>query len=212
MPPAVIAAVAALALAEAPAGPPGYPASDPPVRTRPDWTRVPTLDEIADFYPRRAQALGLEGRAVLECRISVTGRLKDCLVRAETPAGAGFGDAALQLAPLIVARPGTINGAPIADEPVRVPIAFRLPGGPLPGLDESLRCHGLLSAHLGLSPDDSRLAEAAGLAGERADLLMTQAGVDAGARQERLAAARAAAPRPRRAGATHDPCFPAFLQ
>lgn len=209
---AVFAAATVVVLAEAPAWAPGVPPFDPPVRTRPDWTRVPTLDEIADFYPRRATALGLEGRAVLECRVSVAGRLKDCRVYTETPPGAGFGEAALRLAPLIVARPGTINGAPIVDEPVRVPIAFRLPGGPLPGLDETLRCHGLLSAHLALSPADSRLAEAAGLAGERADMLMTEAGVEAEARQQRVAAARAGAPRPRRAGATRDPCFLAFLQ
>jgi TonB family protein len=209
---AVFAAAASVVLADAPARGPGFPASNPPIRTRPDWIRVPTLDDIAEFYPRGALARGLEGRVVLDCRVSVAGRLKDCSVLEDAPSGAGFGEAALQIAPLVVVRPGTIDGAPIVDEPVRVPLAFRLPGGPLPGLEGSLRCHGLLTAHLALSPDDSRLAQAASLAAERADLLMTDAGVDAEARMRRLEAARADAPRPQRAGATRDPCFLAFLQ
>ncbi len=207
---AAIAAAVVLA-GEPPALPTVMPV-DAPVRTRPDWVRVPTLDDIADFYPRRAWALGVEGRVVLECSVAVVGRLKDCRVYQETPTEAGFGAAALELAPLVEARPGRINGVPIVDEQVRVPIVFRLPGGPFPELDGSLRCHGLLSAHLALSPDDSRLAEAAGLAGERADLLMTEKGLGEDVRQQRLAAARAAAQRPQRAGATRDPCFLAFVQ
>jgi len=209
----LLAAIAVVAtLSGEPPAAQGFPLVDPPVRTRPDWTRVPTLDEIADFYPRRAWARGIEGRVVLECRVAVVGRLKDCRVHQETPADAGFGEAALELAPLIVARPGTIDGVLIADELVRLPIVFKLPGGPLPGLEESLRCHGLLSAHLALGPGDSRLAEATGLAGERADMLMAEMNVPEAVRQQRLAAARAAAPRPRRAGATRDPCFLMFLQ
>ena len=207
---AVIAAVVALS-GEPPAGE-GFMPVDPPVRTRPDWTRVPSLDEIADFYPRRAWARGVEGRAVLECRVAVVGRLKDCRVVQEAPPEAEFGAAALALAPLIEARPGRINGVPIVDELVLLPIVFKLPGGPLPGLDGSLRCHGLLSAHLALSPDDGRLAEAAALAGERAGLLMAEQGLGEDVQQQRLGAARAAAPRPQRAGATRDPCFLAFLK
>jgi TonB family protein len=211
---AAIAAIAAIA-AVSPAG--AAPAmmspspADPPVRTRPEWVRLPTLDQIADFYPRAARARGIEGQAVLDCRLAVTGRLKDCVIHQETPAGMGFGDAALQLALLVEARPGTVDGAPIVDDLVRAPISFRLPGGPLPGLVETLRCHGLLSAHLALSPEDSRLAEAADLAGLRADSLMADAGVEAAERQQRLAAARSAASRPRRAGATSDSCFLLFL-
>jgi TonB family protein len=213
MPAVLFAAIAAAAvLSGEPPAPDGFPLVDPPVRTRPDWIRVPTLDDIADFYPRRARARGIEGRVVLDCRVAVVGRLKDCRVHQETPEGTGFGEAALELAPLIVARPGTLDGVPIADELVRVPIAFMLPGGPLPGLEETLRCHGLLSAHLALGPDDSRLAEAAGLAGERADVLMAEQGLGEEVRQQRLTAARAAAPRPRRVGATRDPCFLAFVQ
>lgn len=206
------AIAAAVSLSGEPAAPQGFPPVDPPVRTRPDWTRVPSLDEIADFYPRRAWARGVEGRVVLECLVAVVGRLKDCRVVQETPPEAEFGPAALALAPLIEARPGLINGVPIVDERVLLPIVFKLPGGPLPGLDGSLRCHGLLSAHLALSPDDGRLAEAAALAGERAGLLMTEQGLGEDVQQQRLAAARAAAPRPQRAGATRDPCFLAFVQ
>lgn len=209
----LLAAIAAVvALSSEPPATQGFPLVDPPVRTRPDWIRVPTFDDIADFYPRRAWALGVEGRVVLECRMAVIGRLKDCHVLQETPLEAGFGEAALKLAPLIEARPGTIDGAPIVDELVRLPIQFRLPGGPLPGLEGSLRCHGVLSAHLALSPDDARLAEAASLAGERAGLLMADQGLGEDGQQRRLAAARAAAPRPQRTGATRDPCFLAFLQ
>ncbi|MDO9222172.1 MAG: energy transducer TonB [Caulobacter sp.] len=200
------AAAAVLLAGEAPP-----PTAAPPVRTRPDWVRVPTLDEIADFYPRAARARGIEGRAVLDCRVAITGRLKDCRIHQEAPVAMGFGEAALMLAPLIEMRPGTVNGEPVVDELVRAPIAFKLPGGPLPGLDETLRCHGLLSAHLRLSPDDRRLEAAAGLAGLRAESLMMEAEVDADERARRLTAARSEAPTPRRAGATLDRCFERFL-
>lgn len=206
----ILAAALFAVAAEAPAVA-GYPPVDPPVRTRPGLVRVPTLDEIADFYPRAARARGIAGKAVLDCRVAVEGRLKDCVTYQETPAGMGFGDVALELAPLISMRPGTINGVPIVDERVRVPMEFRIPGGPLPGLDETLRCYGLFSAHLILSPDDARLARAVSLAGLRADALMTDMGVDSTERSGRLTAARSAAPRPRYAGATNDSCFGSFL-
>lgn len=39
-----------------------------------------------------------DGAATLECRVSHDGRLRDCIVISETPAGQGFGQAALEAA------------------------------------------------------------------------------------------------------------------
>src|SRR5579871_778941 len=35
--------------------------------SNPGWVKQPTAEEMANYYPRPAQLLGLEGKAVLEC-------------------------------------------------------------------------------------------------------------------------------------------------
>lgn len=100
------------------------------VVTNPDWARRPTGDEVGRYYPEAAWREGVEGAATLSCRVEVTGSLKACAVVSETPAGAGFGDAALRLAPHFKMRPMTVNGQPVDGGSVRIPLAFRLPAEP----------------------------------------------------------------------------------
>ncbi|MBL8770457.1 MAG: TonB family protein [Phenylobacterium sp.] len=63
----------------------------------PGWVRTPTASELAEAYPKTARQTGVEGRATLACRSEEDGRMVDCSVVGETPAGHGFGAAALSL-------------------------------------------------------------------------------------------------------------------
>ncbi len=201
---AVLFLAAALATAEPPA------ATKPAVFVGPEWARIPTLSEMEDSYPRLAWMIGVEGKAALRCTLEVSGRVDDCTVVSETPALMGFGDAALKVSPLFRLTPATLDGVPVASSVV-VPINFRLPGGRLPGLDETLRCYGLLSAHAEQAPDDARIAGGADIARQRAAMLMARAGVTDEVGAARLGAARAATPPPTRLGATPDKCFALFV-
>jgi len=96
------------------------------VITNPDWVRRPDGNDLARFYPSRAASDGTEGSAVIECTVQANGRLANCSVVSETPSGAGFGRASLQLAPRFQMRPETRDGAPVGGARVRIPIGWRL--------------------------------------------------------------------------------------
>ena len=103
------------------------PAPTPPIHVvvLPDWKRLPEVHNFMDVYPKRARDLGVEGTAVMKCRVLQNGRLKDCAVVSETPPGFGFGQAELKLAPYFLMTPKLIDGKPVDDE-VTVPIRFKL--------------------------------------------------------------------------------------
>ena len=115
-----IALLAAPALAQA-------PANDV---VNPDWLHQPDRELIGAAYPKLAQALSLQGRAIISCSIAVSGLLENCRVVAEHPKGLGFGPAALSIRRHFQMRPKVVNGKPVAGGTVRIPVAFRLP--PLP--------------------------------------------------------------------------------
>jgi TonB family protein len=99
----------------------------PAVVTNPDWERLPSAADLGSAYPPGAEARGIEGRVVLNCRVEATGLTDDCRIVSETPMGAGFGQAALGLSRKFRMRPATRNGVP---EPARVtvPVRFSLDG------------------------------------------------------------------------------------
>lgn len=66
-----------------------------------------------------------EGGALLACRATAKGQLRDCRVVYETPRGAGFGKAALGLAGRMKMKP-TTDGQPRSDE-LLIPVAFGPP-------------------------------------------------------------------------------------
>lgn len=75
--------------------PPATVTQGPPLITDPHWLRRPR--NLARYYPRRALEHAVTGQVVLDCLVSVEGRL-DCGVESESPAGWGFAEAALRIA------------------------------------------------------------------------------------------------------------------
>ena len=104
------------------------PTVSPPVITNPHWLRQPTADEFADAYPPRALIAEKSGFASLACTVTASGALTDCSVAEETPAGWGFGAAALSLAKRFKLVPRQEDGRAVGGAMIRIPIRFVLPG------------------------------------------------------------------------------------
>ena len=99
---------------------------------RPVFVRGPDLREIVAHYPPAARAARLDGQASVSCRVRLDQRLEDCRVLRETPAGHGFGAAAVAVAERAFRfRPRTVRGRPVADAEVVVGVPFGrgVPGG-----------------------------------------------------------------------------------
>lgn len=89
------------------------------------WARRPSSSAISAVYPPEANRRGIEGRAVLSCSVLASGELL-CNVSSETPAGQGFGRAAIEAARRFRAAPALSNGAPAAGVRTSVAISFAL--------------------------------------------------------------------------------------
>ena len=59
------------------------------------WTKKPNDSQIFARYPEAAFAERLSGVALLECTATAEGKLADCAVLEEKPAGKGFAQASL---------------------------------------------------------------------------------------------------------------------
>lgn len=94
------------------------------VDVRPDWKKKPTADELLSVWPKAAMKSGLVGKALIHCKVSRQGALYDCLVVSESPAGAGFGGAALVLTPQLLMTPALKDGQPVEFDGVTIPINF----------------------------------------------------------------------------------------
>jgi TonB family protein len=70
-------------------------------------------------YPPQALKTGVGGTAKLRCQVRADGHLGDCTVVAEQPLNAGFGAAALQLAPLFQIDPETRATTTVTTLPIR---------------------------------------------------------------------------------------------
>jgi TonB family protein len=111
-----------------PAAPPAPPAPpEPPVVRGVDWKARPSAADVAAAYPARARAAGISGRVVLTCDTGADGGLSNCRTRGETPAGMGFAEAALQLAPKFRVNAVFPEGARVRTGKVSVPIMFGTP-------------------------------------------------------------------------------------
>lgn len=132
----MILALAAMALAVADGTPPIdskwalRQAPAPLNAAREDWTRLPAYDDMKSYYPDRAQREGMNGRAVIDCVVTVDGHLDNCKTVSEAPPDYGFGDAALKLAHLFKMKPTTADGTPVGGARITIPIRFVAPAGP----------------------------------------------------------------------------------
>jgi len=135
----------AVALAAVAASAAAAPASRPQTGERPDvtlplegtvveptWVKTPNGADFARYYPFWAQLLGLGGRTLIRCRVSVLGELASCKVMQETPAGMGFGQAALSMAQFFRMRPKTIDGDAVGGGRIDIPIHFQPAPEPAP--------------------------------------------------------------------------------
>ena len=102
--------------------------------TNPDWRKMPTGDDLAREYPPLASMMNIEGKATITCTVEVEGRLDQCRVLSESPAGFGFGAATMRMAAYFEMIPARVDGQPVKGV-VTVPIAFRL-GGAKPNDDQ----------------------------------------------------------------------------
>ncbi len=97
-----------------------------PILAHPDWSSLPGASDLARFYPRKASDRGIDGLAIIRCRVERTGALSACTVVREAPQGFGFGRATLRLAPLFRMKPMSVDRRPVAGGIVMVPVKFRL--------------------------------------------------------------------------------------
>ncbi len=111
-------------------GPPGGAGPDtaPRVIRDPNWLSRPSAEELNREYPERALTMGKTGVAFLDCTVTASGALAGCSVASETPAGFGFGSAALRLSKLFKMSPRTEDGLPVGGASVHIPLRFNLAG------------------------------------------------------------------------------------
>ena len=105
----------------------------------------PTNAQIQAEYPPRALDNQMQGGAVIECVVTLTGKLAECHVYDEQPTGYGFGQAALDLAGDFVLKPRLIDGEAVGGSPVKISVNFSSQaadapltlGGPKPADDQA---------------------------------------------------------------------------
>lgn len=104
----------------------------PPATTRPAavgavlWTQRPSSRRIAELYPDRALRSGSGGRVELDCTVRAN-LSAECSVASESPAGMGFGRAALGAVTAYRARDTLSNGQPSSGAHTRIAIQFQPP-------------------------------------------------------------------------------------
>ena len=92
---------------------------------RPEWSALPTAADMAAVMSGAAVKAGVyKARVVMECQVVAEGALGGCAAQTETPAGLGYGEAAVRLASTFRLSVWTDEGLPAIGGKVRVPIRF----------------------------------------------------------------------------------------
>lgn len=131
-PAAPAAPAPAPATAPAAAPPPVRPAAPaaPSLKDVP-WAGGPTPEQLDRAFPKAAREAGVSGRSSITCKVKATGELEACKVESEFPTAAGFGAAALSVAPLFKLKPTTAEGRSLAGASITIPLVWKAPGRPV---------------------------------------------------------------------------------
>jgi protein TonB len=103
------------------AGPPSLP-----LIRNPEWASLPSQEQIDALYPARAGRRRIPADVILLCQVLAEGVVVGCRVETESPAGLGFGEAALKMTPMFRIRPKLVDGQAVDRALVRVPIGFSM--------------------------------------------------------------------------------------
>ncbi len=114
--------------AVAPPPPPAAPAGPRTIQSKNvKWKRKPQSSDFADNYPERAQRLEKEGTSTIACIVNERGKLTECQVVEEDPAGYGFGQAHITAMKRLEAEPQQLNGEPVAGGRLTLKVRWTLP-------------------------------------------------------------------------------------
>lgn len=91
----------------------------------PVWSALPTVGEMQSAVPKTEGGPN-NVRVTLVCDVQAGGSLAGCAVDREEPAGQGFGQAILALAPKFQVALMSAEGMPTVGAKVRVPVRFDL--------------------------------------------------------------------------------------
>lgn len=95
---------------------------------KPQWTQLPSAGAVVGGYPAEARTKGISAaRVLMDCSVGAGGTVQDCRVTSEEPAEAGFGEAALALAPHFRLSVWTEEGLPTVGGRITLPIRYQLP-------------------------------------------------------------------------------------
>jgi protein TonB len=90
------------------------------------WASRPTARRISELYPQRPLREGLGGRVALNCEVLPSMNVS-CEVATESPAGQGFGRAALAASSSYRARPTLSDGSSAVGTRTRIIVSFQAP-------------------------------------------------------------------------------------
>jgi len=70
-------------------------------------------NELAGYYPDRAQRMSVSGKAIAACSVTAEGLLVGCWISGVEPPGEAFELATLMLTTVLKMKPLTRSGAPV---------------------------------------------------------------------------------------------------
>jgi hypothetical protein len=104
---------------------PALAKGETPTVLKPAWAVLPAAADFQASFPKTANGVN-EVRVALVCAVAAGGTLSACTVDREEPAGQGYGQGALALAPKFRVGPWSQDGMPTSGAKVRVPIRYQL--------------------------------------------------------------------------------------
>jgi hypothetical protein len=103
-----------------------------PVVGKPVWSHIPDAEAMRATFPKAAPGVTTV-RVMLNCVVQQRGMVGECRVEREEPAGQGFGQAALALAPYFRVATWSSEGLPVVGGGVNIPLRYEIkPAPPAP--------------------------------------------------------------------------------